>query len=101
MKLCKHQPHRVIDNIRAPRYHDNNILISTKVVIPNIEHYIIRFSDESPKDEYGWFYMSGKVIRRHKKQANGRGEVYVVPLTKREAFVPDKKCHCMNMELLT
>lgn len=45
--------------------------------------------------------MSGKVIRRHKKQANGRGEVYVVPLTKREAFVPDKKCHCMNMELLT
>lgn len=99
MKLCRHQRYRVIDDIKAPRYHDNKILISVAKVYEDIEHYIVRFSDESPKKEHGWFYMSGKDIRRYGKQKNGRGEVYVVPLGKKQTFTPDKECNCMNMEL--
>lgn len=98
MKLCKHKPHRVIDTIWEPRYHDDKILIHVDKVPQDIEHYIIRFSKEAPKEKYGWFYMSGKMIRRHQKQKNGKGEVYCVPLNKRETFIPDKNCNCMNYE---
>ena len=100
MKLCKHQPHRVIDWIKAPRYHDNRILIDESKITPKIEHYIFRFTDEAPKKKYGWFYLSGKVIRRYGTQRNGRIMVYAVPLTKTEKFIPDKKCKCMQERLL-
>lgn len=98
MKLCKHQPHKVIDDIWEPRYHDKKILIHVRKVPQDIEHYIIRFEYPKPKEDYGWFYMSGKMIRRHQKQDNGQGEVYVVPLNKRETFIPDKNCNCLNAE---
>lgn len=98
-KLCKHSGYRVIADIWEPRYHDNKILIHVDKVSPDIEHYLIRFSKEAPKEKYGWFYMSGKTIRRHAKQKNGNGEVYVVPMNKKETFVPDKDCRCENIEL--
>jgi len=98
LKLCKHQKHKVIDNIKSPKWSTDEILISVDRVPEDVEHYIIRFTDESPKKKYGWFYMSGKMIRRFHKQKNGRGEVYVVPMRRSEPFTPDKECNCENLE---
>lgn len=98
MTLCKHQPHKVIDWILEPRYHDMRVLIDTSKINPKIEHYIIRFAKEAPKEKYGWFYLSGKTIRQHQKQPNGKIEVYCVPLSKRETFMPLKDCDCLNAE---
>lgn len=90
-RLCKHEPHKVISWIKSPKWSTNEILIDTRAVEGH-ENLLIRFSDKSPQDKYGWFYMSGKMVRRHKTQKNGNGEVYVVPLGKREEFVQIKDC---------
>ena len=90
--FCKHQRYKKIDWIKSPKWSTDEILINTEAVSPEIEHYLVQFTDESPKNKYGWFYMSGKVIRRHKTQPNGRGKVYVVPMSKREEFTPIKDC---------
>lgn len=99
MKLCKHRPHKVITEIKSPKWSTDEILIATDRVSDRIEHYIIQFEDMSPRKKYGWFYMAGKDIRKAKTQANGRGMVYVVSMKKRQPFVADKKCNCMNAEL--
>jgi hypothetical protein len=99
-KLCKHQPHKVISDIKSPKWSTDEILIGTHKVTDNIEHYIIQFEDESPRNKYNWFYMAGKDIRRSKTQPNGRGEVYVVSMKKRQPFVADKKCNCMQAEFI-
>lgn len=93
MRLCKHDKHRVIDNIRSPKWSTDEILINVDRIHEDVEHYIIRFTDESPKNKYGWFYMSGKVIRRFHKQKNGAGMMYVVPMSRREEFEPLKECN--------
>ena len=92
MQLCKHERHIVIDDIWEPKWSTKEILINVNKVLPDVEHYIIQFKNDSPKKVYGWFYLSGKVIRRHKKQRNGSGLVYVVPLSKREEFTPLQDC---------
>lgn len=92
MTLCKHDSYKVIDWILEPKYSTQEILISTDAITTETEHYLIRFKKPSPQERYGWFYLSGAVIRRHKKKPNGRGSVYVVPLSKREEFIPNKEC---------
>ncbi len=92
MILCKHQPHRVIDDIKDPKWSTDEILISVHKISPNIEHYIISFSNPSPQKKYGWFYMAGKDIRKCRTQANGRGTVYAVPMDKRQEFIANNKC---------
>lgn len=91
MKLCKHQKHKVIDNIKGPKWSTDEILINVASVPEDVEHYIIQFSDESPRKKYGFFYMSGKMIRRFKQVPNGRGMMYVVPMGRREEFEPIKE----------
>lgn len=88
--MCRHQPHRVIDWIREPKYSTDEVLIKTAAIYSDVEHYIIKFTDCTKYPE--WFYMSGKVIRRHHKQKNGGSEVYVVPMSKRESFEPITHC---------
>ena len=100
MKLCKHSIHKVINDIKSPKWSTDEILISTDKVSDRIEHYIISFSDQNPRDKYGWFYLAGKDIRRAKTQPNGRGQVYVVSMKKRQPFTADKNCNCMNVELI-
>ena len=90
MTFCKHQRHKVIDWIKEPRYHDDMVLINVSAIVPDTEHYLIKFVKCNKYPD--WFYMSGKDIRRQKIQANGRGEVYVVPMSKREDFAPIKRC---------
>lgn len=92
MKLCKHSRHKVIDWIKDPKWSTDEILINVDAIDQNIEHYLFQFANESAKKKYGWFYMEGKVIRRHHKQRNGSGMVYVVPLSKRQEFEPIKVC---------
>ena len=93
MKLCKHEVHKVIDWVLAPKYSNDTIRISVASVPETIEHYIIKFKDTSPEKQYGWFYMSGKMIRSQPVVQNGAGKVYEVPLSKREEFEPDYKCN--------
>lgn len=92
MKLCKHQPHKVIDNILEPKYSTKSVRINVNKVTEYTEHYIIRFEKPGPQKEYGWFYMSGKMIRKHPIYPNGSGKVYEVPLSKREEFEPINNC---------
>lgn len=102
MRLCKHDKHRVIDDIKDPKWITQEIWINVNKVHEDVEHYIIRFSNDkaipnfspvSAQEKYGWFYMSGKMIRRHKIAPNGSGKVYIVPLSKREEFEPLKECN--------
>lgn len=100
MTLCKHDNYKTISDIWEPKYSTDEILIHVDKVPRDVEHFLIKFSKASPADKYGWFYMSGKMIRRHRKQRNGNGEVYVVPLNKREEFTPQKQCEHMNLEII-
>lgn len=90
MRLCPHINYRVIDTIREPKYSTDEILISIARIDPNIEHYIIKFTNCNQYPD--WFYMSGKRIRRYHTQKNGRGEMYVVPMSVREPFEPIRNC---------
>jgi len=90
MKLCKHQDHTVIDWVLDPKWSTKEILLDVEKITK--EHNIIQFKNESAKNKYGWFYMSGKMIRRHHTQKNGAGQMYVVPLSKRQSFEPNKRC---------
>lgn len=92
ISFCKHTSYKAITHIKSPKWSTQEILISTDAITPDIEHYVFQFSDESPRKKYGWFYLSGKSIRRHHTQKNGSGLVYVVPLSKREDFIPQTKC---------
>lgn len=96
MRLCKHEPHKTIDWIQSPKWSTNEVLIRTDAVTPRIEHYLVQFTDKSPKGRYGWFYISGKNIRKAKTQPNGRGMVYVVSLDKREEFTPISEKECIH-----
>jgi hypothetical protein len=90
MRLCKHQPHTVIDWIKEPRYHDDHVLIRKESVDGGNEHLLIKFTACSKYPD--WFYMSRAVVRRHKTQGNGSGTVYVVPMGKRESLEIIKPC---------
>jgi hypothetical protein len=90
MKLCKHELHKVIDDILEPKYSTDSVRINVKKVTDKVEHYLIRFVKST--DYPDWFYMSGKLIRKHPVYPNGRGFVYEVPMSKRDTFEPIKNC---------
>lgn len=90
MKLCKHQPHTVINWIKAPRYHDDMVLLKKEAIDDGQEHLLVKFTEDNKYPD--WFYMSGKMVRRHKTQPNGSGTVYCVPMSKRESFEINDKC---------
>lgn len=95
VSLCKHEVERIITHIKDPKWSTNEILIDTDLV-RGVEHVVIRFENPSAAEKYGWFYMSGKMIRRHRTQPNGGIQVYVVPLSKREEFAPIQVCKHLN-----
>lgn len=92
MKVCKHQPHSIYQKIKSPKWSTNEFLISKEYVDKANDLIIFRFTDQTPKDKYGWLVVEKKVVRRHKIQENGRGLVYVVPLAKAEQFEEYKNC---------
>lgn len=91
MRLCKHDKHRVIDHILEPKYSTDEILINVASVPDDVEHLIIKFKKCNKYPD--WFYMSAKVVRRFRKQKNGNGMVYVVPMDRREEFEALKECN--------
>lgn len=93
MKLCKHERYRLVDWILDPKWSTEEVLINVKVVNKNIDHYLVKFVNESPAKKYGWFYLSRENIINSPTQSNGRGKVFVVDLNKREEFEPIKNCH--------
>lgn len=96
MRLCKHAKYKVIDHILEPKYSTDEILISVAAVPEDVEHFLIKFKKCNKYPD--WFYMSrNDIAKRTKKQPNGRGEVYVVPMNRREAFEPIKNCNCDNL----
>lgn len=100
MRFCKHQHYVVIDDIMSPKWSTDEVLINRDKINPRVEHYLIRFTDDSPRKKYGWFYMAGKDIRNSKTQPNGRGVMYVVPMKKRQTWNPIKNCNCDNLQLI-
>ncbi len=95
-KLCRHKIDRYITDILNPKFSTNEVLID-KNDVQGVENVLIRFSAEGSKERYGWFLMSGKMIRSHRTQPNGRITVHVVPLNKRQEFTPIKDCSCENL----
>ena len=90
MKLCKHQPHKVVDWIKEPKYSTDEVLINVATVDQGTEHYLIKFANCNKYKD--WFYMDYKTISKGHKQPNGRGEVYAVKMDKRQPFEPIKDC---------
>lgn len=90
--FCKHHHYKLLTHIRSPKWSTDEILINVTALPENTNDLVIQFSDESPKEKYGWFYMDANTVRKHPTQRNGNGMVYVVPMSKREDFVPLKKC---------
>lgn len=100
MRFCKHQHYIVISDIKSPKWSTDEVLISKRKVTDKVEHYLLRFSDKSPKEKFGWFYLAGKDIRKCKTQINGAGEVYVVPMRRRQTWQPIKDCNCDNLQMI-
>lgn len=88
--LCKHEVHRVIDDIWQPRYHDRKVLINVNKIRPGIEHYLIKFSKAPAYPD--WYYLNSKSIKKGATQKNGNGEMYIVSLDELEDFKPITEC---------
>ena len=89
MKLCKHEKYKTITNIWEPKYSTDEILINVSSVPDDVEHFLIKLQKCNKYPD--WFYMSGKMIRRFRKQKNGNAQCYVVPMSRREDFEPIKE----------
>lgn len=89
MTFCRHEPHQKIDHIKEPKYSTDEILINADNV--KSEHLLIKFVNCSKYPD--WFYMSGKMVRKHRTQQNGAGTVHVVPMSKRQIFTPITQCN--------
>lgn len=100
IKLCEHDDYTAITHIKEPKYSTNEILIDKEKVDRGGEHLVIRFAKEAPKEKYGWFYMSKAMVQKHRTQPNGRIQVYVVPLNKREEFIGIKNCKHLQQALI-
>lgn len=98
MKFCRHVNHRVINDIWEPKWSTREILINVDKIVDGVDNYLFMFSNESAQQKYGWFYLSGDTIRKHQIKPNGKGRVYVVPLSERESFVPINKCEHEEFE---
>lgn len=89
--FCRHEPHVKIDSIWEPKYSTDEILIATQKIPEHIEHILIKFRSCTKYPD--WFYMSAKMVREYPVQANGRGQVFVVPMATRQDFKPVVKCN--------
>lgn len=100
MTLCEHDPYTKVTKVKEPRYHDKSILISQETVDNAQDYLLVRFANQKPFEEYGWFVIEKKVAQRQKLQQNGRILVYAIPLSKREEFIGVKNCKHLQASLL-
>lgn len=74
MTLCKHIPMRTLE-VWQPRWHDRRALIACYKVA---EHNKVIFPKAPTLP--GVYYLSGKTIRKYKKESNGTIDCYAVPI---------------------
>ena len=76
------------------RFYDNTVLISTTCVNPG-KQYVVFSADKNMRNLYS--YNGNDVLRNCKTQSNGKGRVYIVPLSYLtdegelpERFIPER-----------
>lgn len=79
MQLNKYVPITTI-SIWEPRWHDRKVLIDPNKVREHNKIVFTKAKSLANKE----FYVSGKTIKRHKKESNGTMLCYCVPLDKLE-----------------
>lgn len=89
-RLCRHTPHRTIDDIFAPKYSTNEVLINVNKIREGVDDYLIHFS-KAPSLP-GWFHVSRKDVVKQRIQGNGAGKCYVISMDLLEPFEPIKEC---------
>lgn len=87
MLICKHTPVKLFD-IWSPRYHDKRVLLAKNRVG---EHNKIIFS-KAPSMGTEPYYISGKVVKKFKKESNGTIDCYSIPLDELEALEYQERC---------
>lgn len=85
--LCKHTPFKTFD-IWTPRWHDRRVLLATHKVG---EHNRILFS-KAPSLGEAPYYLSGKTIRKFKKESNGTIDCFSVPLDELKPLELEERC---------
>lgn len=75
MIACKHIPLQRFD-IKHPRYYDKRVLLKASKVRDNNK---VVFTDAPSMGEQP-YYISGRTIKKFKKENNGVIDVYSVPL---------------------
>lgn len=74
--------------IWSPRYHDQRVLLAAHKVG---EHNKITFT-KAPSMGTDPYYISGKNVKKFKKETNGAIAVYSVPLAELEPLMYKKGC---------
>lgn len=90
MQFCKHTAHKIIDDIWAPRYSTNDVLINVNNLKRSVDHYLIKFT-KAPSLP-GWYYVDLKTLAKCERQKNGAGAMIVCPLSKLEDFAAQNEC---------
>lgn len=87
MTACKHLPMQRFD-IFQPRWHDRRVLLKASKVR---EHNKVVFT-KAPTLGDQPYYLSGKTIKKYKKESNGVIDVYSVPLDDLEDLTIEGRC---------
>ena len=88
MKLCKHIPAKHHE-VWSPRWHDKKVLIPDYKVADN---NIIRFTKSPTLPDDKLHYVSGKTVKKYKKETNGSVMCYCVPLDQLQDFETAERC---------
>lgn len=89
MTTCTHQPMATF-SILSPRWHDRRVLLACSRVKDHNKIYFTGKDGESMGDKP--YYLSGKVIKKFKKESNGVIDVYSVPLDELQSLEINEMC---------
>lgn len=87
--LCKHIPLKTF-NILSPRWRDRRVLLAAYKVQENNKILFTGKDGASMGDQP--YYISGKEVKKHKKESNGTISCYSVPLDKLELLQISERC---------
>lgn len=87
VSFCKHQPEVAKLIIWAPRYHDRVVLVHAQKVK---KHVLIALTKAGSLN--GLYYISGKNVKKGRKDTNGKAPMYAVNLDDLLPFEFEKHC---------
>ena len=88
IQLCRHAGVKYHE-VWSPRWHDKRVLISDYKIK---EHNIIKFTKSPTLPDDKLHYVSGKTVRKYKKESNGSVMCYCIPLDQLQDF--ETATHC-------